>query len=351
MSSLQWVQVRSWSVILCVLVGGVAPSQLWASPTPGAELPRVVAQVDGQPVSLEELEAFTGEALRELERQRHQVLEAGLGQLVEQKLLSAAAARRGVAVDALVTEAVQQRTKEVTAEDIDTWYEANQQRVNQPKEAIEGQIRSFLEHQRQAEVQAALIRELRSEIPVVTFLEPQRASLDLAGAPSKGSATAPVTLVEFSDFQCPYCQRINPSLEEIHAAYGDQVRLVFMQFPLASIHPQASKAAEAALCADAQGKFWPMHDALFAQPKQLALGDLKRRADDLGLDTAAFDQCLDGGQTSGEVRRQVAAGRAAGVSGTPTFTVNGRLLELQGGRPPIDQIKAMIDDELARLAQ
>ncbi len=342
---------RRLMFLILVLVAGALPSYLWALPPAAGELPPVVAQVDGQAVSLQELEAFTGDALRELDRQRHQILEAGLQRLVEQRLLSVAAGRRGVEVDALLLEATQSRSTAVTDADIDAWYEANQQRVRQPKEAVEDQIRSFLEQQRQQEARGALVKELRSEIPVVTFLEPQRAAIDLGTAPSKGSATAAVTLVEFSDFQCPYCQRINPVLDEVLTSYGDQVRLVFMQFPLTSIHPQAFKAAEAALCADAQGDFWPMHDGLFAQPKKLTPGDLEQRAKDLGLDMTAFSTCLDGGESAAEVRRQMAAGRAAGVSGTPTFLVNGRLLELQGGRPPSEQITAMIDDELARLAE
>lgn len=338
-------------VLMSLLVGSASPSCLWASPPQGGELPQVVAQVDGQAVTLQELEAFTGEALEELDRQRHKILEAGLQQLVEQRLLTVAAGRQGVEVEALVLEATRSGSTEVTQTDIDAWYEANQQRVRQPKEAVEDQIRSFLQHQRQQEARSALLEELRGQIPVVTFLEPRRAAIDLAAAPSKGSATAAVTLVEFSDFQCPYCQRINPVLDDVLASYGDQVRLVFMQFPLTSIHPQAFKAAEAALCANAQGEFWSMHDALFAQPKKLAPSDLEQRGNDLGLDMTAFSTCLDSGEMSPEVRRQVAAGRAAGVSGTPTFLVNGRLLELQGGQPPGEQITAMIDDELARLAE
>lgn len=323
----------------------MSQSPLWAA-TPGA-----VAEIDGQTVTLTELEAFAASPLQELDRQRQQILEAGLTQLIEQKLLDLEASRRGVEVGALLAEETKARTSAVTDADIDAWFSENEARLRQPKEAVLDQIRPYLESQRQQKARTDLIKELRKQYRVVTLIQPQRVDLDLTGVPTKGPQDAVVTLVEFSDFQCPYCQRINSTLDEVLKIYGDQVRIAFMQFPLTSIHKQAFKAAEATLCADAQGKFWPMHDAIFAQPRNLTPDDLKSRAVALELDADAFAQCLDSGEMSGVVSRQMAAGRAAGVSGTPTFMVNGRLLELKGSVPPIDQISAMIDDELSRLAE
>lgn len=323
----------------------------WGPFSPAWSATDAVAEIDGQTVSMDELRSFAAEPLQALDRQRHQVLENGLQQLIENRLLELEAKRRGTNAGAVLQEEAERRASPVTDDDIDRWYEQNKHRVQQPKEQVMPQIRRFLEQGRQQEVRTALMKELRGQYQVKTLLQPQRSSMDLSGAPSKGPDTAPVTLVEFSDFQCPYCQRINPVLDEVLETYGDQVRLVFMQFPLMSIHPKAFKASEAALCAQEQDAFWPMHDAIFADPKNIDPAELKAHAKTLKLDEAAFAQCLDGGTSAAEVRRQMATGRSAGVTGTPTFTVNGRLLELKGGVPPLEQITAMIDDELQRLAE
>lgn len=342
------MQVRGRVCVLgCLFLLGWGPfSPAWA----GMASENVVAVIDGQAVSMEELRSFAAEPLQALDRQRHQMLEDGLQQLVENRLLELEAKRRGTNAGALLKDEAELRASPVTEEDIDRWYEQNKQRVQQPKEQVLPQIRRFLEQGRQQEARTALIQELRSQYEVKTLLQPQRTELDLSGAPSKGPADAPITLVAFSDFQCPYCQRINPVLDDVLESYGDQVRLVFMQFPLMSIHPKAFKASEATLCAQEQDAFWPMHDAIFADPKNIDAADLKAHAQVLELDEAAFGQCLDSGTFAPEVRRQMAAGRSAGVTGTPTFTVNGRLLELKGGVPPENLFKAMIDDELQRLA-
>lgn len=338
------VESRLWILMVLLLTGAPSWSSLWAAPLN-------VAEVDGQVISMTELEQFAAEPLQGLDRQRQQILESGLQQLIESRLLELEAARRGVDVGSLLGEEMERRTAKVTDADIDAWFEQNRQRVQQPKEAVATQIRRFLEQSRQQEARQALVKELRGQYKVKTLLEPQRSKIDLTGVASKGPESAPVTLVEFSDFQCPYCQRINPVLDQLRADYGDQVRLVFMQFPLTNIHPKAFKASEAALCAGAQDAFWPMHDAIFADPKNLSPDDLKGHAATLKLDEGAFADCLDEGDFTSEVRRQMAAGRSAGVSGTPTFLVNGRLLELQGGVPPEQQLKAMIDDELERLGE
>lgn len=334
-----------------VWVLGIVLATASVTPTWGADEPQVVAEIDGRSVTMAELKSFAAAPLEELDRQRYQVLEAGLTQLIEQKLVELEAARRGLDVEGLLDAETKLRSKEVTDEDVDAWFAENEGRLKQPKEAIVDQVRPYLEHQQQQQARTELVKELRRQFRVTTHLQPRRSEVDLTNVPFKGPANAPVTLVEFSDFQCPYCQRINATLDDVRKTYGDQVRVAFMQFPLTSIHKQAFKAAEAALCADAQGQFWPMHDAIFAQPRNLTPDELKSRAATLGLDAETFATCLDGGASAPEVRRQMAVGRSAGVTGTPTFLVNGRLLELKGGIPAMTQIQAMVDDELGRLAE
>ncbi len=163
-----------------------------------------------------------------------------------------------------------------------------------------------------------------------------------AEGPSLGPENAPVTIVEFSDFQCPYCAAAVPTLDQVMSAYPDKVRLVYRSFPLPQ-HANAYKAAEAGLCADEQGQFWPMHDWMFAHQSQLALTDLKQEAMALGLDSAQFDSCLDSGKYAARVEADLKAGEAAGVSATPTFFINGR--ELLGAQP-FEAFKQIIDEEL-----
>ena len=165
-----------------------------------------------------------------------------------------------------------------------------------------------------------------------------------ATGPSKGPANAPITIVEFSDFQCPFCSRVNPTLAQVREKYGDKVRIVFRQFPL-SFHQQAQKAAEASLCAGDQGKFWELHDAMFADQQALGVDQLKTKAAGLGVNAEQFNQCLDSGKHAATVQADLKDGSAAGVSGTPAMFINGRFLS---GAQPLNEITKVIDDELAR---
>jgi protein-disulfide isomerase len=164
--------------------------------------------------------------------------------------------------------------------------------------------------------------------------------------PAIGPADAPVLIVEFSDFQCSFCGRFaRETLGQILDSYGDRVRFVFRSFPLLSIHPQAQKAAEAAQCANDQGKFWEYHDLLFQNQQALDEESLKGYARQLDLDMAAFTDCLDTERHFTEVQHDLTDGQSYGVTGTPTFFINGRLLR---GAQPFSAFQAVIDEELGR---
>jgi protein-disulfide isomerase len=171
----------------------------------------------------------------------------------------------------------------------------------------------------------------------------ERVTVDIGDAPTLGPADAPVTLVEFGDFQCPYCGEEEAVLADLRQHYAGQLRLVFKQFPL-SFHEYAELAAEASLAAAAQGKFWEYHDALYASQDALARADLEGYAADLGLDGAAFAKALDQGTYQARVEADVAEGDALDVPGTPTFFVNGRM---GVGAIPYDALAKVIDEELA----
>jgi protein-disulfide isomerase len=180
-------------------------------------------------------------------------------------------------------------------------------------------------------------------------MDAPRTSVAVTGDdPSEGSATAPVTLVEYSDFQCPFCGRVMPTLKELRTKYGDKVRIVWKDFPLTQIHPQAFVAAQAGNCAREQGKFWEYHDRLFANQQALQPEFLKKYAGEVGLDTAKFNACLDSSKYEARVQESLGAGNRLGITSTPTVFVNGRMIN---GAQPIDVFQAVIDDELARTAK
>jgi protein-disulfide isomerase len=159
----------------------------------------------------------------------------------------------------------------------------------------------------------------------------------------RGDSTAKVTLVQYSDFQCPYCSAVNPTIEQVMTDYKGQVKLVYRHFPL-SFHENAQKAAEASECASAQGKFWEMHDKLFANQSKLTVADLKGYAKDLGLNTTKFNTCLDDGTYTAKVQTDETQGGQYGVNGTPATFVNGTLVS---GAVPYATFKAAIDSALA----
>jgi len=153
-----------------------------------------------------------------------------------------------------------------------------------------------------------------------------------------------VTIVEFSDFQCPFCSRLTPTIKQVEQKYGDKVRVVFRQYPL-PFHQNAQKAAEASLCALDQGKFWELHDAMFADQNALGVDQLKATAAKLGVNADKFNKCLDSGEKAAVISADQKAGQAAGVNGTPALFVNGRFIN---GAVPLEQITTVVDDELRR---
>ncbi|MEW6329226.1 MAG: DsbA family protein [Candidatus Micrarchaeota archaeon] len=171
-------------------------------------------------------------------------------------------------------------------------------------------------------------------------------TFDLAGKTARGDASAQITIVEYSDFQCPFCGRSVPTVEKILEDYDGKVKLYFKHFPL-GFHQYAQKAAEASECAGDQGKFWEYHDKLFANQQALTTTDLKKYATDLGLDAAKFNTCLDTGAKASVVQADFAEGSANGVGGTPTFFINGK--EVVGAQP-YDAFKTVIDGELGTAA-
>ena len=224
----------------------------------------------------------------------------------------------------------------VTEADAKKFYDKNKSPGTPPFDQIKPQVMEMLNRQ-------ALIERLRKDEPVKILLEPQRVAVNSSGHPALGGKDAPVTIVEFTDFQCPFCKKTEDTLKQLRARYGDKIRLVHMDFPL-PFHSHALDAAKGARCANEQGKFWQFRDALFADQNKLAPADLKATAKRLGLNTGQFDACFDKAKYESQVKTDVAAGEKVGVDGTPAFFIDGRPLT---GAQPVPKFEEIIDDELA----
>lgn len=343
--------------ILAVMGCLASPVLAQAEAPAGDELPAVVGTIDGRALereelleeassSLEQVDAQRSKCLVDADRQEHQALESALERLVRRRLFELEAERQGLSQDQ-VQDQLRAQAPEVSDEEVDAFYQENQARIQQPKEQIAGQIRTYLQQQRLQQAENEFFDQLKERYEVDYVLEPLRFEVADEGHPARGPATAPITIVEFSDFECPYCKRVLPTLEEVRETYGDQVRIVYRHYPLSS-HPNAQKAAEASLCARDQGKFWEMHDLLFAEQGQLSVDDLKEKAARLGLDGELFDECLDSSRYFEAVQADLRAGSAAGVDGTPSLFVNGRFIS---GAVPFQTVAEVVNDELRRLKQ
>ncbi len=339
-------------IIVLVLAVSVFPACA-QSPASGS---RQVATINGQPVmeadvqkaAIADIEAaekkrLTAEAT--FTRDSHAALERALERIVEEKLVALETARRGVTDTQLFQAEVEEKAEPVKDEEVASFYETNKARIPATLDQAREQIRLFVMNQKKAALYAALIERLKKDYKYESKLEPLRTNVATEGFPARGPANAPVTLVEFSDFECPFCGTLFPTLLRIERAYGDKVRIVFRQFPIAELHPNAPKAAEASLCANEQQKFWELHDAMFSDQQNLGIASLKTKAADLKLDMARFNSCLDTGKYADAVKNDLLEGSKAGVSGTPGIFLNGRYLS---GARPYEEFQQMIDEELAR---
>ena len=337
------------AVLLGLALVGVPERPGSGQTRPGAPAttpPRVLAEVDGEPITEDDLRNQLGLPLSRLEQQVHEMRRDGLDRLIGDKLLAREAARRGVSVPALVDAEITSKVRPVSDADADAFYEANKARLSGSKDDLRERIRSHLQSTRLGEQRERFVGGLRAGANVAVRLEGApvfRVVVALEGTPARGPAAAPVTIVEFSDFHCPFCKQAQPLLTELRARYGDQVRFVYKHLPLDRLHPTARRAAEASECANDQGKFWAYHDKLFASEPDGASEKLKTWAQEVGLDVPAFTRCLDGGTHRARIQRDVDEAERLGVSFTPAFFVNGRLVS---GPNPREAFARLIDEEL-----
>ena len=317
-----------------------------------------LAVVNGEVITDEQVRSAASDEIQALETKRLQfdldmarnasnAMENALENILADRLLSAEAKKTAVTRDQLIAAEVDSKIPVPSDDAVEKFWNENQGRINMTREQALPQIRQYLRGQQRDRSLYEYIQKLKQDYAVESYFEPERSVVAIDGHPVQGSSQAAVTIVEFSDFECPYCSALYPTLKEIEKNYADKVRIVYRQFPLTNLHPHAMKAAEASLCANEQQKFWELHDAMFTDQENLTIEALKQKAGRLNLNADQFGQCLDSSKYAAAVRSDLADGTKLGVTGTPAMFVNGRFL---GGAVPYPEVSRIIDDELRRAA-
>ena len=301
----------------------------------------VVATVGGHRITQQEMDAKVLQSVSPT--QLYDLRKNALDTLINDYLLQQAATRAHLTTDGYLKSQV--HSKKITEADAKKFYNDNKDRFGKTSfDSIKVRLIMALQQREDSQQTEQVIANLRTGQNVKIALEAPRVAVASTGHPTLGANDAPITMVEFGDFQCPFCRASENSVKEVRAKYGDKVRLVYMDFPL-GIHQHAMDAANAARCAGEQDKFWQYHDAMFADQSKLAPADLKASAAKLGLDAKKFGACLDKAKYQPQINQDMAEATKLGVTGTPTFFINGR--EITGAQPA-NKFEEVIDDEMAR---
>lgn len=307
----------------------------------------VVAKVNGKDVTDKELEEFLGIALIMKNQEIYQLKRSALQDLIFIKLQEEKAKEENISLDDYYKKYVIDTVPDPTEEEVNDFYEKNKSQIRLGEEEAKKQIKGYLKSQKIQESEDKLKEKLLKEAKIETFLKSPKMELSKGNEPKKGKEGAPIIIVEFTDFQCPYCSRAQSTLEKIFSDYPDKVQLIFKDLPL-DFHKQAKDAHIASHCASEQGKFWEYHDILFKNQSQLFPDKLKEYAQQLQLDIEKFNKCFEERKYEKYVNDNVNQAQSLGITGTPTFFVNGRIVR---GAQPYDAFKQIIDEELSFATQ
>jgi len=300
----------------------------------------VLAVVNQQPITSSDLEQQEGSHLLQSRYQYYQAERKALDDLIDQRLIEQEAQRQNVSVEDLLKREIDSKLTDPAEDQLQVYYEGMDSK--EPYDKMREKILDHIRDLRRSKLMAGYVEKLRLKSEVVVELAPPSASIQVSDrAGIEGRSDAPIQLVEFADYQCPYCQKVNADLNKLVEDYSGKVSLIYKDFPL-PMHPHAEKAAEAARCAGEQGKFWEYHNLLFSDRK-LDLPDLKQQAKSLHLDEDKFDQCLDSGQETASVERDRQEGMKLGLSGTPSFFINGHFFS---GAVDYATLRQMVDQQL-----
>jgi protein-disulfide isomerase len=331
---------RHFEIALCLsflcAAAGSAQTSAVAKPK------QAVATVDGQTIYDEDLASSVEGQLQPLRNQEYEIKRKALDSLIEQKMLEAAAKKKGLTTEKLLVQEVDSKVPDPSDAELEGYSVGL--KVTRPFAEVKAQLRDAYKQAKIQQARQDYMKSLRADSNVVVLLSAPRVEVAHDPARLRGNPKAPVMIVEFSDYQCPYCHSVEPTVKELLAKYGDKVSLSYRDFPLTAIHSQAMIAAVASRCALEQGKFWEYHDQLFTASK-LEKDDLIEYARNLKLDDKQFGSCLTSEKYKADIDKDLQEGRKAGVNGTPGFFINGVALS---GAQPKDAFTRVIDEELAR---
>ncbi len=304
-----------------------------------------VANVGGVKITMSDLEQEESAKLLAARYQYYQVETKALNDLIDKKLLEQKAASEHLTVAQLLDREVNSKMKDPTEDQMKVYYEGVE--TDQPYEVVREKILEKIRQLRAEKAKTAYIQTLRTESTVYIVLAPPSATLEAANPQmTRGPENAQVTLVEFADYECPYCQKVASDVKKLASDYSGKVSFAFKDFPL-PMHARAEKAAEAARCASEQNEFWEFHDELF-RSKELDVDQLKAQARALKLDSGKFDKCLDSGEAAAAVDRDRKEGTRLGINGTPSFFINGHFMS---GALDYATLRQVIEQQLAATSQ
>ena len=341
-----------WLAVLALALAACSDSkQAENAAAAGPDDTMVAGRIGGKNVTVGEVDAWIKNQLfNQSTRGKnplkvYEVRNRALEQMASEQAIEQEATKAGKDRETLVKEEVERRAA-VSDEEVQKYYDENKDRFrNMPFEKVSPAVKRQLLAQRHAAAMQEYVGSLRATLGYENQLEPPRFEIAVGASPTQGPEGAPITLVEFSDYECPFCKAVAPILKQVQERYPTQLRLVYKNFPLEA-HPQAKPAAEATMCAAEQGKFWEYHQKLFEKTPQIGTEQLASIAAEAGLDTVQFEECLRSHRATTVVQADLDAGKQAAVAGTPSFFVNG--VALAGNRTLNDFAQA-IDAELGRL--
>ena len=306
----------------------------------------VVAAVDDVKITADTLDERVGDRLLAALTQAYTIKQQILEQYIDELLLKREANRRQVSVAQLIRSEIDERIKPVTESDAIAVIESRNPPAFSPSRAEEQAAMADLKARRTARRRTEFSQEQREAYHFRNLLPAPRSRGAVRSHYSRGPEGAPISLVVFSDYQCRYCLALHKTIQQLAEEFPNDIRVTAKQFPLPS-HPRAQGAAEAALCAGEQGRFWQMDDALYDEAALVENGEVAKIAQRVGLDTGRFTACLQSGRSAAELRTDKAEASALGISATPTMLLNGQLIS---GTRPYDALKGIIMTEIERLS-
>ena len=325
----------------CVLM--TAAAVVCAQETPAATGSDVVAMIGDEVITESELDDMVGSAMVSLRQQMYQAKISRLQSEIYQRLVAEKATAEGMTSGEYLKKNIADKMVEPDEGEIVKVMSQYRSQLDADDLKARQQVAEALKQRQQLELQEELRKTLFVEARVRILLQPPRVTVAIGqGTPSRGPADAPIVLVEFTDYQCPYCVRVQPTITALMERYDGQIRHVFKNLPLPN-HSQAQLAGEAALCAQDQGKYWEFHDWLFANQRTMNRGTMVAQAGELEMDTALFEACIDQKTYAAAVSADAKEARSFGITGTPGFLINGRVLS---GAQPIEAFEVVINEEL-----